>query len=304
MLAVDAVPAAVGGARVRRALPTRRLRTVGAWCFLDHLGPDDVTAGAGPAVGPHPHTGLQTVTWLVAGELVHRDGLGTEQPIRPGQLNVMGAGRGIAHSEDLPTARPRWLHGTQLWVAQPPATRTGAPSFTHLPELPVVDAGGWEVRVLVGEHGGVRSPAPVATPLVGLELTAAAAATTEVPLDPAMEHAALVLEGRVALDGVPLGADRLVADGPGRHSWALASDGPARVLLLGGTPWEGPLVMWWNLVGASHEEVAAAREDWVRGERFAPVVGSPSPPIEAPPLPGGRLVSRLAAPWRAVPAAG
>lgn len=295
---IDAVDAIVGGGAVRRSLPTRAKRTIGAWCFLDHFGPSDITGQAGMAVGPHPHTGLQTVTWLLEGEVVHRDSLGSEQAIRPGQLNVMTAGRGVAHAEESPSSHPPILHGTQLWVALPDGQRDREPAFDHHPELPATNAGDWSGRVLVGSFGGVTSPAKVYSPLVGVELTTSKQASAELALDPAFEHGVLVVEGAAAVGGADaVGPDRLVVLPPGRSSLDLAADGPARVLLLGGAPWEGPLVMWWNFVGDSAESVERARADWQAGRRFGAtpfleVPGATARRIPAPPLPFGRLVSR------------
>ena len=304
---IDAVDAVVGGAPVRRALPTRAKRTIGAWCFLDHYGPDDVTDGPGMAVGPHPHIGLQTVTWLVEGEVVHFDSLGSEQPIRPSQLNVMTAGRGIAHAEESPRRHPPVLHGTQLWVALPDGQRHRHPAFAHHPQLPEVPAGGWTARVLVGAFDGASSPAEVFTPLLGVELSSRGPAVAELPLEPAFEHGVAVLEGQVTLDGRgpggvgapggPIGVDRLVVAPPGRASWELRTDRPSRVLLLGGVPWRGSLVMGWNFVGATAEDVESARADWVAGRRFGSAAYDEVPRatvarIPAPPLPPGKLVSR------------
>ena len=324
---IEAVDAEVGGDTVRRTLPTRAKRTIGAWCFADHYGPSDVAGRDGMRVGPHPHTGLQTVSWLLDGEIVHRDSLGNQQAIRPGQLNVMTAGRGIAHSEESPRRHPPALHGTQLWVALPDTERNCEPSFDHLEDLPVTDVGGWEGRVLTGSFCGVVSPARVHTPLLGVDLTCRGRASAEVALDPAFEHGVIVLEGAVGIDGelgtaggasgtaggagavsvawalVPPGsglvrADRLVVLPPGRHSVHLRTAGPVRVLLLGGPPWQEPLVMWWNFVGRTAEDVEAARDDWQAGRRFGAlpfdeVPGGVAPRAAAPPLPPGRLVSRL-----------
>jgi quercetin 2,3-dioxygenase len=223
--------AQMGGLVVRRALPKRTRRTVGPWCFLDHFGPASLDE-ASMEIGPHPHTGLATVTWVVEGEVVHRDSLGSEQLVRPGQLNLMSAGRGVAHAEESPAGARGSLHGAQLWVAQPERTRTGVPAFEHHAELPVAELGdGTVATVLVGELGGVRSAARADHPAVGADLVVGGSAP--VPLDPAFEHALVVLAGVVQVDGRPVspggwptsgGAARRWgfsgALGPGSCSWA------------------------------------------------------------------------------------
>jgi quercetin 2,3-dioxygenase len=160
----------VGAMRVRRALPRRRRRTVGAWCFADHLGPANVTETASVDIGPHPHIGLHTVTWLIAGELLHRDSLGSDQVIRPGQLNLMTAGNGVVHSEEATGVYRGVLHGIQLWVAQPEATRHARPEFEHHDELPRIEVRNGVVTVLVGALDDVSSPARADSPLLGAEL--------------------------------------------------------------------------------------------------------------------------------------
>lgn len=264
--------AQVGGEQVRRALPQRERRTVGAWCFVDHFGPSKPGAEDGLEVGPHPHCGLSTVTWLVEGMAVHRDSLGSEQPIRPGQLNLMTAGHGIAHAEQTPVERRGALHGVQFWVAQPEATRHGAPAFEHHAELPRVGVGPWAATVLLGELQGERSPARTDTPLVGVELVAAGAGAAEVPLDPGFEHALVVVEGRIAVGGEPLGVGEVGILESGEESVGIRTEGPARWLLIGGEPFEARVQMWWNFVGRTREEMTAAVTDWNGGdERFGAV---------------------------------
>jgi redox-sensitive bicupin YhaK (pirin superfamily) len=280
--------AEVGGLTVRRALPRRGRRTVGPWCFLDHFGPASVEE-ASMQVGPHPHIGLATVTWVVEGEVLHRDSLGTEQLVRPGQLNLMSAGRGVAHAEESPAGTEGSLHGVQLWVAQPEATRTGAPGFEHHGTLPVVEvAGGTVATVVVGELGTERSPARADHPAVAVDL--ALRAEVELPLAPAFEHALVVLEGVVHVDGADVAPGQLAHLGPGRDGVAVAAaGGTARALLVGGAPFPFPPVMWWNFVGRTREEVAAAREDWEAGsDRFGTVrtglgrIGAPGLPWSPP----------------------
>src|SRR5919202_2540915 len=188
--------AVVGAMRVRRALPRRGRRTVGAWCFADHMGPELVTETRGLDIGPHPHTGLHTVTWLVAGEVLHRDSLGTEQLVRAGQLNLMTAGQGVQHSEEATGRYRGQLHGVQLWVAQPEATRHGPAAFEHHADLPRVELGRSEATILVGTFLGRTSPARADTPLLGVDAVLQAG-SVDWPLEAQFEHALLVLEGAV-----------------------------------------------------------------------------------------------------------
>lgn len=284
-MALDVTPsreAEVGGLPVRRALPRRGRRTVGAWCFIDHFGPVGAERSTAMQVGPHPHIGLQTVTWLLAGEVLHTDSIGSEQPIRPGQLNLMTAGRGIAHAE---SARPseRGNHGIQLWVAQPEATRHGEAAFEHHPDLPVVELGDTVATVLVGELAGGRSPARHDTPLVGADLALRSGVGT-LPLEAAWEHALIVSEGAVQVDGTTVRPGELAYLGTGREELALRADGASRVLLVGGEPFE-EIVMWWNFVARTRAEIVAARADWDQhGERFADV-RTPLGRIPAPSTP-------------------
>ena len=289
VLAPREVP--LGGPRallVRRTLPHRELRTVGAWCFVDDYGP----AQPRMSVPPHPHTGLQTVSWLLSGEVRHQDSLGSEQLVRPGALSLMTAGRGIAHAETS-TPGSSTLRGVQLWVALPDGARDTAPAFEHHDELPVVVAGGVAARVVLGRLGDTVSPATTYTPIVGADLTVTGGGT--LPLDPGWEHAVLALDEGLVVDGAAVPAGALAYLGCGRDRLAVAGD--SRGLLLGGEPLEEELLMWWNFVGRSHEEVAAARDEWSRavaGEatRFGRVEAYVGPALPAPALPGTRLRPR------------
>jgi quercetin 2,3-dioxygenase len=290
---LEGAPVALGGPRgfaVTRTLPNRQRRLVGAWCFLDAYGPQDLGNSPGMRVGPHPHTGLQTVTWLVAGEVLHRDSLGNVQEIRPGQLNLMTAGSGIAHSEETPKVHTGLLHGVQLWVALPHADRDVPPAFTHHADLPIVAFGGLTATVLMGTLGDATSPARTHTPLVGAEISLGSGT---LPLRPDFEYAALALDGAAIVDGVTLKPGPLLYLGSGRTSIDLAADSPARVLLLGGEPFEERLVMWWNFVARDHDEIVAMRADWEsRTPRFGEVRGYDGAPLPAPPMPLTRLVPR------------
>jgi redox-sensitive bicupin YhaK (pirin superfamily) len=271
----DAREVDLGGLAVRRLLPRRGRRTVGAWCFLDHFGPAD----ADMRIGPHPHIGLQTVTWLLDGEVVHHDSLGSEQPIRPGQLNLMTAGRGVAHAEESPERASQRLHGAQLWVAQPSSTRHGDAAFEHHAELPRVELGCGTATVLLGELAGSGTPSPARTdtPIVGLAVRASAAGDASLPLDPGFEHAVVVLGGAVTLAGQALAPGTLVYVPPGAGELALAAVEPSDVLVLGGAPFGEELAMWWNFVGRTRDELAEARDDWESGtDRFGPVASAMS----------------------------
>ncbi|WP_433378885.1 pirin family protein [Streptosporangium sp. CA-115845] len=271
----------LGGPRamkVTRTLPNRDIRMVGAWCFVDHYGPEKTTM----SVPPHPHTGLQTVSWLVEGEILHRDSVGSEQPIRPGQLNLMTAGRAISHSEE--SAAEAALHGVQLWVALPSAARETAPAFEHHPVLPELTLPGARVTVIMGELGGVTSPATVHTPLVGAEVRLEADAAISVPLRPGFEYAALALSGTVRVDGTDLSPGPLLYLGSGRPALAIGAEDAGRLLLIGGEPFEERIVMWWNFVGRSHEEITRFRQEWMEGEEFGTVPGGAAP-LPAPELP-------------------
>jgi redox-sensitive bicupin YhaK (pirin superfamily) len=286
----------VAGLPVRRALPRRDRRTIGAWCFVDHMGPVDLAPPrAALDVAPHPHLGLQTVTWLFDGEAVHRDSLGTEQPIRPGQLNLMTAGRGVVHSEESMrsgSGAAGALHGVQLWVAQPDATRHGPAAFEHHAELPAVELTAGTATVLVGDFGGVRSTARRDTDHVGVELLLRPGTAT-VELDPRFEHGVVVFEGAAELADVAAGARRvepghLAYLGLDRSELTLrAGDDGARLLLFGGVPFEAPVKMWWNFVARTHDELDEANRDWRSGsERF----GDPGSTLARVPSPD--------VPWR------
>jgi redox-sensitive bicupin YhaK (pirin superfamily) len=279
--------------RVRRLLPTLGRRLVGAWAFVDHYGPDDVAAGAGMQVAPHPHTGLQTVSWLLEGEVHHRDSLGSDVRFGPGELALMTAGHGIAHAEQSPVDHPRFLHGAQLWVALPDASRETAPAFEHHATLPGWNSDGLTTTVLMGSFGGATSPGTAHTPLVGVDLALTAGADVEVSLEPDFEYGLLASSGSATVEGAPLDRGTMLYLGTGRRSLRLTADEASRLLLLGGEPFEEQLVMWWNFVGRSGEEIADYAEQWNgESERFGAVVGYDGARLEAPPLPPVPLKAR------------
>jgi redox-sensitive bicupin YhaK (pirin superfamily) len=282
--------------QVRRLLPNIHRRMVGAWCFVDHYGPDDISDGSGMQVAPHPHTGLQTLSWLHEGDVLHRDSVGSVATIRPYELGLMTAGHGIAHSEQSPVEHPRLLHGAQLWIALPNASRDIAPAFEHhvADELPVVDtAGGLRARLMLGRFDGSASPGTAYSPLVGLDVELRPGAIGALPLVRDFEYAALAMTGGVEVDGVPIEPGTMLYLGCGRHELALRSDEGGSVMILGGEPFEEEIVMWWNFIGRTGEEVAGFREAWQAGERrFGEVRGYEGDRLGAPPLPGVPLKAR------------
>jgi redox-sensitive bicupin YhaK (pirin superfamily) len=281
--------------RVRRTLPQRARTLIGAWCFADHYGPQNVAIAGGMVVPPHPHTGLQTVSWLFAGEIEHRDSLGTRVLIHPGELNIMTGGHGICHSE-VSTTRTRTLHGVQLWVALPDADRDAARDFQHYAP-PVIDTDGAAMRVFLGELAGARSPVRTFTPLLGAELTVAPRARLTLDVDPGFEHGVLLDTGTVTMAGTELAAAQLGYTGPGATRLSLVNPGdePARMILLGGAPFDEQIVMWWNFVARSHEEIVAFRDAWQNeSDQFGRIDGYRGVPrrLPAPVLPNLRLRPR------------
>ncbi len=298
----------LGGPRaltVRRTLPSRERRLVGAWCFLDHFGPDAIETGM--TFAPHPHTGLQTASWLFSGEVEHRDSAGNHAMVRPGELNLMTAGHGISHSE-VSTPETTSLHGAQLWIALPHATRDAAPTFEHYAP-PVVSGDGFTARVFLGSMLGDQSPVETHSPLLGAEFLLEPGASIELAVDPAFEHAILLDAGRLAINGEELGLADLgcLPAGPDRITlWAY--DEPVRLLLLGGAPFGEDILMWWNFIGRTHEEIVQYRAEWhaqitrdgdlvsdgqdVGDGRFGVVTGEWRAPMPAPTLPNSRMLPR------------
>ncbi|RPK87697.1 pirin family protein [Streptomyces sp. ADI98-10] len=280
------------GTEVRRLLPNLGRRMVGAWAFVDHYGPDDIADEPGMQVPPHPHMGLQTVSWLHDGEVLHRDSLGSLQTVRPRELGLMTSGRAISHSEESPKEHARLLHGAQLWVALPEAHRKVEPHFQHHTDLPVVTAPGLAATVILGELDGTASPGTAYTPIVGADVTLTGGAEARLPLDPDFEYAVLSMSGEAEVDGVPVLPGSMLYLGCGRTELPLRAVSDVGLMLLGGEPFEEELVMFWNWIGRSHEEIAQAREDWMNGARFGEVKGYDGPPLPAPELPSMPLKAR------------
>jgi quercetin 2,3-dioxygenase len=295
----------LGGPRailVRRTLPQRQRSLIGAWCFADHYGPHDLRRSSGMDVAPHPHTGLQTISWLFSGEVEHRDSAGVHAIIRPGELNLMTAGAGICHSE-VSVAADRdataVLHGAQLWAALPDSDRNTSRDFNHYAPEPI-SLPGAVARIFLGRLAGSRSPVHTFTPLLGAQLDLEAGTRVTLDVDPAFEHGVLCDQGAVAMDGAALAVGDLGYRGPGSSALVLQNDGEqaGRVLLLGGTPFTEQLVMWWNFVGRSHDEIAEYRRQWEEAdERFGAVYGYQGTParLPAPALPTTRLRPRPSA---------
>jgi quercetin 2,3-dioxygenase len=283
--------ARVGDLNVRRLLPLRLRRSVGAWCFVDHYGPASVDGVKGMAVPPHPHIGLQTVTWLFEGNVLHKDSLGTEQLIKPGQLNLMTAGRGIAHSEESPAEHDPRLHGVQLWVALPEAARRTAPAFEHHSDLPKTRAEGLGITVFLGGLTGTISPATTFSHLIGAELLAHRDVRTSLALADRFEHVVFVADGSAVVAGVALQPGRMLYLAPGHDEVPVAAPVGTRLMLLGGVPLGENLLMWWNFVARTPEEVAIAIADWEEG-RFGQVTGYAGEPLKVPPVRADLLVAR------------
>ena len=292
--------------RVRRTLPQRERSLVGAWCFADHYGPDEVADTGGMVVPPHPHTGLQTVSWLFAGEIEHRDSAGHHAMVRPGELNLMTGGRGVSHSE-VSTPGTTTLHGVQLWVALPESARDLGADFEHY--APEVRSGpGWRGAVFLGSLLGDTSPVRTATPLLGAELVLEPGAALDLDVDETFEHGFLLDTGSVLVDGQQVKPAEMAYVEPGRSTLRVEAVEASRVVVLGGPPFGEQIVMWWNFVGRSHDEVAQAREEWqaqitrdgavvsdgqdVGDGRFGVVLDDHLPPVPAPPMPTARLKPR------------
>ena len=290
---------------VRRTLPQRQRSLIGAWCFLDHYGPDRVDETGGMMVTPHPHTGLQTVSWLFGGSIEHRDSVGSHAIVRPGELNLMTAGRGVSHSE-VSTDETTVLHGVQLWVALPGAYRDTQPDFTHYSPS-VVKGDGWDALVFLGSLLGSTSPVETFSPLVGAELILDADTRLTPETDPGFEHGVLVDFGLVRVNGEEVKEHQLAYVAPGEPLEIEAAD-LSHLLLIGGRPLGEEIVMWWNFVGRDHDEVVQAREDWmaqitdndgtitdssqIYDGRFGIVVDDTEPPVPAPPMPHATLKPR------------
>jgi quercetin 2,3-dioxygenase len=271
------------GLTIHRALPTKARRMIGAWCFFDHFGPVDLTGTRGLNVAPHPHMGLQTFTWTLAGKILHRDSLGSKQVIEPGKINLMTAGKAISHSEEsLPDGV---LHGVQLWIALPDEVRHMEPEFAHYDELPTKQQDGIIITVLAGEFAGLRAPTKIYSKLLGLDLQAQQAVTTTLPLTPAFEYGVLVLAESATLEGETLTPGTLLYLGCGRKELSITVAKDARVFIIGGEPFAEEILVWWNFVARTRQEIVDATDDWEHHRRFGEVHGYTGDRLNAPDVP-------------------
>jgi redox-sensitive bicupin YhaK (pirin superfamily) len=274
----------LGALAISRALPVKGRRLVGPWCFLDRYGPLTFTDDKPMDVAPHPHIGLQTVTWLLDGEVVHDDSLRHESILRPGGVNVMTSGDGIAHAEQTPKDNSGRLNGVQLWTALPDANRHDAAGFQHVERVPSVELPGGVVQLFAGTLEGTTSPAQHFSDLLGADVQVHARETIAVPLDRRYEHAVLILDGSCSVEGQPLHERVLYYLGTHRSEVSVASPAGARLLLIGGPPFPEQILMWWNFVARTPEEIRIARDDWEAHRRFGEVTGYDGPRLRAPDL--------------------
>jgi redox-sensitive bicupin YhaK (pirin superfamily) len=263
----------LGGFKVHRTLPHKERTMVGPFIFFDQMGPARLATGEGIDVRPHPHINLATVTYLFAGAIEHRDSLGTRQRIEPGAVNLMTAGKGITHSERSPhdeRAQGAHLNGIQTWLALPKAKEEIAPGFEHsgAGDLPVMDADGVEIRLIMGEGWGERSPVTCHSPTIYASLLMPAGSRLEIRHD-ADERALYLLDGDATVDGVALQPQNLVVLAPG-HRPLLRSNGGARLMLCGGAPMDGERHVWWNFVSSSRDRINEAKRAWRAGEFALP----------------------------------
>lgn len=258
------------GLQVRRVLPAARKRSVGPFVFFDHMGPVDINANTDSDVGGHPHIGLATVSYLLEGRLLHRDSIGSVQLIAPGDINWMTAGRGIVHSERVPTQahdQDRRLHGLQLWVALPPELEETEPAFQHVAaaDIPVhTDPDGAVVRVLVGEAFGLRSPVNAASPTLYLDVQLPGQRTWVLPTL-AREMAIYSPENALQINGQAVAAQEMVVLVPDEPATVASGAQGARFVVIGGAPLTQAVRMWWNYVSTEPQRIAAAAQRWQEG---------------------------------------
>jgi len=284
---IESLPARqteLGSVKILRALPRRQRRMVGPWCVLDRYGPLNFTSEKPMDVAPHPHIGLQTVSWLLQGEIVHNDSLGCEGLMHAGQLNLMTSGWGIAHSEETPRQNSGTLNGVQLWVALPGEYRNMPPSFDHYASLPKIDLTAAEVTLIIGDLLGQASPAKMFSGIIGAEIAFHEPKPIQLPLRRDYEHALFVLEGDVSMEDRRLDGDTLHYIGAQRDKLRISGSRASRLLLIGGEPFRERVVMWWNFVARTDEEIAQARQDWIEHQRFGEVKAYKGPRLLAPDL--------------------
>lgn len=281
------------GVTIERTLPHKDLKKIGAWCFLDSYGPTSEPGAM--RVAAHPHTGLQTVTWLFSGTVIHNDSLGSRSTIQPGELNLMTAGHGIAHSElSLESDAP--LQGVQLWVVLPGSSRDRKPDFRHYRNLPRFSHDGAEITLFMGELLGRRSEATTHSPIVGAQIQNSERESV-IPINKDWEHGILAVTDQVHIDGIAMKKDQLLYFPPGKESFSFygnpESSDLETMIVIGGAPFEEKFVMWWNFIGRSHEEIVAMRNEWqYSSDRFPQFSDSIHQRIPAPELPNLRLTPR------------
>ena len=275
---------ALGALTVTRILPVKGKRLIGPWCFLDRFGPSASAAPTSMDVGSHPHIGLQTVTWLLDGELVHYDSLRNESLLRPHGVNIMTSGGGIAHAERTPPRHDSRLNGVQLWVALPDCDRRMSASFQHLDRVPVLEQHGGIVQVFAGSLANLSSAATHYSEIFGGDFQIHPRAAVDVPLDPRFEHGVIVLGGDCCFEGQPLQERLLYYLGANRSSASFSSTTGGRLLVVGGPPFPETILMWWNFVARTPAEIADARQDWEERRRFGDVTTYSGPRLDAPSL--------------------
>jgi len=283
----DAYPGrdvALGQLTVTRLLPVRGRRLIGPWCFLDRFAPHGVDDATGMDVGSHPHMGLQTVTWLLDGELVHYDSLGVEAALRPGGVNVMTSGAAIAHAERTPTGTVGRMSGVQLWTALPATDRNMKASFQHVERVPLAERPGGVVQVFAGAADGLQSPAAYYSGIFGGDIQLHPNADLDLPLEARFEYAALVLSGDASIDRQPMEQRILYYLGANRTTACFSSRMGGRLLLVGGPPFPETILMWWNFVARTPQEIIEAHADWAQHRRFGEVRGYSGPRLDAPNL--------------------
>jgi redox-sensitive bicupin YhaK (pirin superfamily) len=274
----------VGTLMVSRILPVKGRRMIGPWCFLDRYGPLTFSEGRPMDVAPHPHIGLQTVTWLLEGEVVHDDSLLCEAVARPGSVNIMTSGRGIAHAERTPAANSGQLNGIQLWAALPDRHRHIAPSFQHIDKVPVAEWNAGTVQVFSGDIATAASSARHYSEIVGAEVRIHPRSELSLPLQPSYEHGVILLSGDCVVDGEALRERVLYYLGSRRTEASFRSASGGALLLLGGSPFPESILMWWNFVARTPDEIVKARTDWEQGDAFGEVPAYDGPRLSAPSL--------------------
>jgi redox-sensitive bicupin YhaK (pirin superfamily) len=274
----------LGSLAISRALPVKDRRLVGPWCFLDRFGPLTFSDEKPMDVAPHPHIGLQTVTWLLQGEVIHDDSLGYQSILRPGGVNIMTSADGISHAEQTPRDNTGRLNGVQLWVALPDNDRHMPACFESVQRVPNIELTGSQIQVFAGTFLGATSPAGYFSDVLGADVQVESGHSVTLEMNPSFEHALLILDGDASLDGQLLEPRTLYYTGTTRTQAHLSSRNGGRLLLVGGPPFPEQILMWWNFVARTQEEIAQARADWESGDRFGVVSAYNGPRLSAPSL--------------------